>query len=73
MCFLLYLYIIYNILNFYFRNPTPQKNEIINELWIPTTKEELHCLEIRNDLKMTKDLLSEKLAFMDSIISKYKH
>ncbi|KAL7297612.1 hypothetical protein TKK_0009285 [Trichogramma kaykai] len=33
-----------------FGNPTPEKNELLNESWLPVTKEKLNCLNISDEL-----------------------
>ncbi|XP_014232118.2 carboxylesterase 5A-like [Trichogramma pretiosum] len=38
-----------------FGNPTPEKNELLNESWLPVTKKKLNCLNISDELTCSEN------------------
>ncbi|XP_069675635.1 carboxylic ester hydrolase-like isoform X1 [Periplaneta americana] len=50
-------------------NPTPERDPLVDVIWNPVTKSELHYLNIDKDLSMQKDLAKDRVAFWEDLQS----
>ncbi|XP_077297270.1 para-nitrobenzyl esterase-like isoform X2 [Arctopsyche grandis] len=49
-------------------NPTPKLSDTITTIWEPVTDDNLHCLDIDNEMKMTCDPCAERIKFWKNLM-----
>ena len=50
-----------------FRNPTPERTELLDVVWKPVEQNKLHCLKLDSELSLEESKDDGHLAFWDKV------